>query len=109
MPTSIEKVCRFAVNRRQYLQQFETVFRRPIKDGYDAVPVGNGDLAAVVWQPDHLTCMLNKCDLSGEASQAARLVFETEPAIAERAGRLETRLRHGRDVVRGQGRQGPGP
>lgn len=80
------------MDRRKHLQQYETVFQRPIKDGYDAVPVGNGDLAAIVWQPGHLTWMLNKCDLSGEASQAVRLVFETPAPLAQRAGRLETRL-----------------
>ena len=86
------KLCRFRVDRRAFLRQYETVFERPIKDGYDACPVGNGDLAAIVWQPDHLTWMLNKCDLSGEASQAARLVFESPVPLAQRAGRLETRL-----------------
>ena len=92
MTQPIESACRFRVNRREYLRQFETVFVRPIIAGYDAVPVGNGDLAAVIWQPDHLTWMVNKCDLSGEASQAARIVFETPEKLAARAGRLETRL-----------------
>lgn len=92
MSANIESACRFRVDRRKHLQQYTTVFQRPIQEGYDALPVGNGDLAAVVWQPNHLTWMLNKCDLSGEASQAARLVFETPTPLAQRAGRLETRL-----------------
>jgi hypothetical protein len=90
--SAMEDVCRFRVDRAGYLRQFETVFLRPIRQGYDALPIGNGDLAAVVWQPGHLTWMLNKCDLSGEASQAARLVVETPTPLAERAGRLESRL-----------------
>ena len=84
--------CRFTMAQDEYLRQFETVFVRPIRDGYDAVPIGNGALAAVLWQPDHLTLMLNKCDISMEASQAARLVFETPKPLAARAGRLEARL-----------------
>lgn len=92
MRTTIKSVCRFRMNQRAYLQQYAAVFRRPITDGYDACPVGNGDLAAIVWQPDHLTWMLNKCDISGEASQAARLVFESPVPLIQRAGRLETRL-----------------
>ncbi|MBI4027505.1 MAG: hypothetical protein HY360_21140 [Verrucomicrobia bacterium] len=83
---------RFQIDQNEYLRQFETVFLRPIEKGYDAVAVGNGDLAAIVWQPGHLTWMLNKCNLSGEASQAARLVFETPVPLAQRIGRLETRL-----------------
>ncbi|MBI4474001.1 MAG: hypothetical protein HY646_15135, partial [Acidobacteria bacterium] len=88
----IETAARFQVDRAGYLKQYETVFLRPIRKGYDAVAVGNGDLAAIVWQPGDLTWMLNKCDLSGQASQAARLTFETPIKIADRLGRLETRL-----------------
>ncbi|MBI4023887.1 MAG: hypothetical protein HY360_02840 [Verrucomicrobia bacterium] len=88
----IEQAARFRVDQASYLKQFETVFLRPIEKGYDAVAIGNGDLAAIVWQPGHLTWLLNKCDLSGEASQAARLTFVTPTQLAERLGRLETRL-----------------
>lgn len=88
----LEQHCRFRVNRGKFLRQYDTVFRQPIRDGHDAPAVGNGDLAAIVWQPDHLTWMLNKCDLSGEASQAARLTFRTAHPLADRIGGLETRL-----------------
>jgi len=87
----IEQTIRFAPDRADYLKQYEAVFLRPITEGGSAVPVGNGDLAAVAWQPDHLTWMLNKCDIGG-TSQAARLVIETPQKISERIGRLETRL-----------------
>ncbi len=90
--TEIKKRVRFVVDSACYLKQFENVFLRPIRNGYDALPVGNGDLAAIVWQPDHLTWMLNKSDISGEASQAARVVIETPKPLADRVGRLQTRL-----------------
>ncbi len=90
--SALSQACRFRVNRAEFLRQYETVFQRPIRRGYDAVPVGNGDLTAVHWQPGHLTWMLNKADLAGAASQAARLVLETPTPLAARAGRLETRL-----------------
>ena len=89
---TIETACRFRVNRAEFLRQYETVFLRPIRHGFDAIPVGNGDLAAIHWQPDHLTWMLNKNDITGAASQAARVVIETPKPLATRAGRLETRL-----------------
>ncbi|MBI4025612.1 MAG: hypothetical protein HY360_11580 [Verrucomicrobia bacterium] len=88
----MENEARFRLDRNGYFRQFETVFLRPIEKGYDAVAVGNGDLAAIVWQPEHLTWMLNKCDLSGEASQVARLIFQTPTQLSQRLGRLETRL-----------------
>jgi hypothetical protein len=58
-----------------YLRQFEPIMLQPIREGGSALPIGNGDLAAVIWQPGDLTVMLNKCDIGGVASQAARLVF----------------------------------
>ncbi len=91
---------RFHVDHAGWLRQFDPVFMRPIRDGYDAVPVGNGDLAAVHWQPDHLTWMLNKNDISGKAPQAARVKLETPIPVAERIGRLETRLSLGEAVTR---------
>ena len=88
---SLEKVCRFTLDRAAYLRQFETVFQKPIRDGRNAVAVGNGDLAAVAWQPGHLCWMINKCDIHGNASQAARLSITGPDPIADRVGRLETR------------------
>ena len=90
--TKLSSFCRWRCDRLAHVSQFDPVFRRPITAGYDALPIGNGDLAAVLWHPEHLTLMLNKCDISGEASQAARLVLETPRPLTARAGRLETRL-----------------
>lgn len=88
---TIEQVVRFQIDRPGYLKQYETVFQKPILDGGSALPVGNGDLAAVIWQPGDLTIMLNKCDIGG-ASQAARLVVQTPDKVASRVGTLESRL-----------------
>lgn len=88
----LEHAVRWDLDRAAYLRQYETVFRRPIRRGVDALPLGNGDLAAVLWTPNHLTWMLNKCDISGASSQAARLVIETPKPIADRVGALEARL-----------------
>lgn len=92
MTTPIECACRFRTNRAEFFRQYDTVFLRPIRQGFDAIAVGNGDMTAVHWQPEHLTWMLNKNDVTGASSQAARLVIETPAPLASRAGRLESRL-----------------
>ena len=43
----MKEAIRFKINRRDYLKQYETVFLKPIAEGQNAVPVGNGDLAAL--------------------------------------------------------------
>lgn len=90
--SALEEALHWKLDRAGYLRQYETVFRQPIREGGNAVAVGNGDLAAVGWQPEHLTWMLNKCDISGNASQAARLTIETPQPLTARIGTLETRL-----------------
>ncbi|HEY3415607.1 MAG TPA: hypothetical protein VGM23_01870 [Armatimonadota bacterium] len=92
MSTSLEQTLRFTLDRAGYLRQYDPIFRRPIVDGWNALPVGNGDLTAVVWQPGHLTWMLNKNDIDLAISQMARLVIETPAPLAERLGILESRL-----------------
>jgi len=58
----------------------------------ECAALGNGDLAAVLWQPAHLTWMLNKCDFDLAVPQVARLVIETPRPLADRLGTLESRL-----------------
>ena len=88
---ALEQTVRFRLDRQGYLKQFNPRFQKPIFHGKDAIPVGNGDLAAVAWQPEHLTWMLNKCDI-GAASQVARLRIESPDTITKRIGLLETCL-----------------
>ncbi len=87
----LENAARLSIDRAGFLRQHEAVFLQPIREGGNAIPVGNGDLAAVAWQPGHLTWMLNKCDIGG-TSQAARLTVETPYKISDRIGTLETLL-----------------
>ncbi|MHB9023530.1 MAG: glycosyl hydrolase family 95 catalytic domain-containing protein [Armatimonadota bacterium] len=91
-PASLEQVLRFALDRAGYLRQFDPIFRRPIVEGWNALPAGNGELTAVVWQPGHLTWMLNTNDIDLAVSQMARVVIETPAPLAERLGILESRL-----------------
>ena len=87
----LESALRFRVDREGYLKQFDPIFLRPIREGQNALPVGNGDLAAVIWQPEDLVVMLNKCDVGG-TSQVGRLRIETPVKLADRVGRLTSRL-----------------
>lgn len=88
---ALEDAIRFKPDRAGYVRQFDPIMLRPIVEGGNALPVGNGDLAAVIWQPGDLTVMLNKCDIGG-TSQAARLTVRTPDKLADRVGTLESRL-----------------
>ena len=47
-----------------FLSQHDVVYQAPATDGIDGLPVGNGDLAAMVWTPpEHLHLAINKSDL----------------------------------------------
>lgn len=89
---SMQAAIRFSTDPADHLPRFDPIFRRPIFDGWNALPIGNGDLAAVFWQPDHLTWMLNKNDVDLAISQMARVTIETPTPLAQRLGRFEGRL-----------------
>jgi alpha-L-fucosidase 2 len=47
-----------------FLSQHDVVYLGPVPYGIDGLPIGNGDLGAVVWTPpDHLRLSVNKKDL----------------------------------------------
>ncbi|MCC7354244.1 MAG: glycoside hydrolase N-terminal domain-containing protein, partial [Anaerolineae bacterium] len=53
-----------AVDYSAFLSQHDLVYLAPAPDGIDGLPVGNGDLGAMVWTPsDHLHLQINKTDL----------------------------------------------
>jgi hypothetical protein len=47
-----------------FLSQHDVVYLAPVPDGIDGLPIGNGDLGAMIWTPpDHLRLAINKVDL----------------------------------------------
>jgi hypothetical protein len=47
-----------------FLSQHDVVYLAPAPDGVDGLPLGNGDLGALLWTPsDHLRLAINKSDL----------------------------------------------
>jgi alpha-L-fucosidase 2 len=47
-----------------FLSQHDVVYLAPAPDGIDGLPIGNGDVGAVLWSPpDHLRLAINKIDL----------------------------------------------
>lgn len=57
-----------AVDYAGFLSQHDVVYRGPAPYGIDGLPVGNGDLGALVWTPpDHLRLAVNKVDLFDDA------------------------------------------
>ncbi len=52
------------VDYAAFLSQHDLVYLAPAPDGIDGLPIGNGDLGAMVWTPsDRLHLQINKIDL----------------------------------------------
>ncbi|HEY3082983.1 MAG TPA: glycoside hydrolase N-terminal domain-containing protein [Chloroflexota bacterium] len=53
-----------SVDYASFLSRHDLVYLAPVPDGVDGLPLGNGDLGAMVWTPpDHLRLQVNKVDL----------------------------------------------
>ncbi len=56
------------VDYEKYLSQHDIVYLSPAGGGYEGLPIGNGDLAAMVWTPPQgILCHINKSDLWDDA------------------------------------------
>lgn len=52
------------VDYASFLAQHDVVYLAPVVDGFDGLPVGNGDLGAMIWTPPReLRLQINKTDL----------------------------------------------
>jgi len=55
-----------------YLSQHDVVFLTPVAEGYDGIPLGNGDVGVMAWTPpDHLHFQINKCDTWDDAPRGS--------------------------------------
>ncbi len=73
----------YAFSVREYVRQFDTVFRTPMKQSFEALPVGNGDMAAMLWtEAESITMQLNKSDLWTKANRDCGMLLRS-------AGRLK--------------------
>jgi hypothetical protein len=53
-----------SVDYPAFLSRHDVVYQAPVVDAFDGLPVGNGDLGALVWTPpDRLRLQVNKVDL----------------------------------------------
>lgn len=67
----------YKFDMRDYLRRYDIVFRTPMKQPFEALPVGNGDISAMVWNTaETIEMQINKCDLwtqpDGEAPMLLR-------------------------------------
>lgn len=54
----------YAFDMQEYMKRYDVVFRTPMKQAFEALPIGNGDVAAMIWNTDEcLNMQINKCDL----------------------------------------------
>lgn len=94
-----------AVDTAGYLAQHEVVYNAPPRRGAAAMPIGDGDLTAMVWCPgEEARIQVQKSNLWYDASaqggpaaasqvlSAAELAFRTEPAPLASPERFEQRL-----------------
>ena len=71
------------VDYEQYLGQHDVVYLSPPAGGWEGMPIGNGDMAAMVWtEPKELIWAVNKCDLWDDGGG------ETGRTCLRSAGRL---------------------
>ena len=55
-----------------FLSQHDVVYQGPATEGIDGLPIGNGDLGAIVWTPpDRLQFNINKVDLFDDGPDGA--------------------------------------
>ncbi len=92
------KGCRYKIDYQSYLSQYDIVFKKPIKNGCDGLPIGNGDLAAVIWTPDHFKCIINKSDVwsreDGDSMPVSccQVLIKSIPSLIGNLSEFEGRL-----------------
>lgn len=54
----------YAMDIRDYMCRHDVVYRTPMKQGFDGLPIGNGNIGAMVWNTDEaISLQINKNDL----------------------------------------------
>lgn len=97
------------VDHAGHVSQHDVVYLRPPTEGADGMPIGDGDLGAMVWCPGHLQLQMQKTDLWADPPTAAReggtglevfwrqpsagrISLHSEPALMESPRKFEQRL-----------------
>jgi hypothetical protein len=113
------------VDYAAYLAQHDLVYLRPPVESTQAMPLGDGDIGAMVWCPGHLKMQLQKCDLwadsptkaltgsPGPASNwrqlsAGAVTLHSTPSLLEAPDHFEQRLSlySGVMTLQAEGQQG---
>jgi hypothetical protein len=79
---------RFAVDLPAYLSQYDVVYLAPALAPDEALPLGNGDLCAAVWNSDTLNFTLNKSDLWTPSLQPPTTVADYRELLPTQRERL---------------------
>ena len=54
----------YAMDIRDYMSRHDVVYHTPMKNGFDGLPVGNGNIGVMVWNSDEaISLQINKNDL----------------------------------------------
>jgi hypothetical protein len=91
------------VEMPSYLSQHDVVYCSPALDGGQGMPIGNGDLGAMLWCPDGLRLQVQKSDLWADAAanapadawqqlSAGAITLSSEPSFLRDPLHYEQRL-----------------
>ena len=92
------------VDHNAYISQHDVVYQTPPIKGSQAMPIGDGDLGAMLWCPDCLHLQIQKSDLWADPSSqtalpsewqqvsAGTVSIESTPSFLTTPNRFEQRL-----------------
>ena len=72
----------YKFDMQEYMSRYDVVFRTPMKQAFEALPIGNGDVAAMIWNTDECLCMqINKCDLWSQPDGESPLLLRSAARV----------------------------
>jgi hypothetical protein len=80
------------VDYAAFLARNDVVYLGPAREGWKGMPLGNGNLGAIVWQPDKLLLQLNSAWSGVYGGAIGRLHLSSTPGLLSAAHSYQQRL-----------------
>lgn len=72
----------FNIDMQEYLKRHDIVFLSPQEGGFEGLPLGNGDMAAMVWaEKERVKLQINKADLWTQPRKEAPMLLRSAAQI----------------------------
>lgn len=73
----------FQLDMQEYLRKHDIVFQSPQHGGFEGLPVGNGEMAAMVWTDErHVNMQINKSDLWTQPVQNDPMILRSAAKVS---------------------------